>query len=403
MGPTGLTRLFGSEMGSQISWLLPAALVLLAVVLVATWRQPRTSRTRASMVLWGGWLLVTGLVFSLAQGIIHPYYTVALAPAIGAIVGIGSWFLWCRRGALWARLAMGSVVVGTLDLGRRPARPCAGVAPVAAHRHPGCRAASRVLFSLFLRTMKRFLPARAARSAVVGGGRHWPSWPDRGPTPWLPSPPRTRVPSHRRARRRPLWLASLVVGRRAGAPPGEERDWRRAGAAGFAPGGGGGQFFAGGPGGNQSSFSAVGRSWWSSILAATSRRGQGGGGIGGLLNSSTPGTAITDALKSGASRYRWVAAVVGSNEASGYQLAAGEPVMAIGGFNGTDPAPTLAEFENYVKEKQIHYFIASGSGFGGPSGAGTDDASLITSWVESHFTATTIDGVTVYDLSAGAK
>ena len=77
--------------------------------------------------------------------------------------------------------------------------------------------------------------------------------------------------------------------------------------------------------------------------------------------------------------------------------------MAIGGFNGTDPAPTLAEFENYVKEKQIHYFIASGSGFGGPSGAGTDDASLITSWVESHFNATTIGGVTVYNLSAGAK
>ncbi len=113
-GPTGLTRLFGSEMGSQISWLLPAALMLLAAVLVADLAgRPRTDRTRAAMVLWGGWLLVTGLVFSLAQGIIHPYYTVALAPAIGAIVGIGSWFLWCRRDALWARLAMGSVVAGS--------------------------------------------------------------------------------------------------------------------------------------------------------------------------------------------------------------------------------------------------------------------------------------------------
>ena len=76
-------------MGTQISWLLPAALVLLAAVLVITWKRPRTDRTRAAMVLWGGWLVVTGLVFSLAQGIIHPYYTVALAPAIGAIVGIG--------------------------------------------------------------------------------------------------------------------------------------------------------------------------------------------------------------------------------------------------------------------------------------------------------------------------
>jgi hypothetical protein len=97
-----------------------------------------------------------------------------------------------------------------------------------------------------------------------------------------------------------------------------------------------------------------------------------------------------------------VAALVGSNEAAGYQLAAREPVMAIGGFNGTDPAPTLAQFEKYVKDKKIHYFIATGSGFGSP-GAGSDDASLIASWVESHFTATTIGGVTVYNLSAGAR
>ena len=95
--PTGLTRLFGSEMGTQISWLLPAALILLVVVLAMTWKRPRTGHTRAAMVLWGGWLVVTGLVFSLAQGIIHPYYTVALAPAIGAIVGIGGRCLWSRR------------------------------------------------------------------------------------------------------------------------------------------------------------------------------------------------------------------------------------------------------------------------------------------------------------------
>ena len=149
-------------MGSRISWLLPAALVLLAVVLVATWRQPRTSRTRASMVLWGGWLLVTGLVFSLAQGIIHPYYTVALAPAIGAIIGIGSWFLWSRRGALWARLAMGSVVVGTAVWGavlldRVPAwHPWLRTAILVT----GCVAGALLVVSPYY---ERVLSARAAR------------------------------------------------------------------------------------------------------------------------------------------------------------------------------------------------------------------------------------------------
>ena len=71
-------------MGTQISWLLPSALLLLAAGLWFTRKAIRTDRTRAALLMWGGWLLVTGLVFSYAKGIIHPYYTVALAPAIGA-------------------------------------------------------------------------------------------------------------------------------------------------------------------------------------------------------------------------------------------------------------------------------------------------------------------------------
>src|SRR5437773_5084882 len=82
-GPTGLTRLFGSEMGTQISWLLPAALLAIPLLLWARRRAPRTDGRRAAVLIWGTWLVVTGIVFSLAQGIIHPYYTVALAPAIG--------------------------------------------------------------------------------------------------------------------------------------------------------------------------------------------------------------------------------------------------------------------------------------------------------------------------------
>jgi 4-amino-4-deoxy-L-arabinose transferase-like glycosyltransferase len=102
-------------------------------------------------------------------------------------------------------------------------------------------------------------------------------------------------------------------------------------------------------------------------------------------------------LKQDSSRYTWVAAAVGSNQASGYQLATSKPVMAIGGFNGTDPAPTLAQFERYVQEGKIHYFIAGGGGAGGNAASST--SSQITSWVESHFSSRTVGGVTLFDLT----
>jgi 4-amino-4-deoxy-L-arabinose transferase-like glycosyltransferase len=95
---------------------------------------------------------------------------------------------------------------------------------------------------------------------------------------------------------------------------------------------------------------------------------------------------------------------VGSNTAAGYQLATEQPVMPIGGFNGSDPSPTLAQFQRYVAAGKIHYFIAGGTR-GGPGGfgAGGSTSSQITSWVEASFTARTVGGVTVYDLSGGVQ
>src|SRR5262249_17955779 len=87
-----------------------------------------------------------------------------------------------------------------------------------------------------------------------------------------------------------------------------------------------------------------------------------GGGMGGLLNGSSSSSAMTSLLKKDASSYTWVAATIGANNASGYQLASEQPVMAIGGFNGSDPYPTLAEFEKYVQQGKIHYFIVGGEG-----------------------------------------
>jgi 4-amino-4-deoxy-L-arabinose transferase-like glycosyltransferase len=132
--------------------------------------------------------------------------------------------------------------------------------------------------------------------------------------------------------------------------------------------------------------------------------GGAGGGAGGLLDSGTVSSALAKALKTNASSYTWVAATVGAETASGYQLAVDQPVMAIGGFNGTDNAPTLALFKAYVAAGKIHYFIGSGDGgSGGPSAGGSNDSTSIAQWVAANYKATTIGGTTVYDLTAATS
>jgi len=145
--------------------------------------------------------------------------------------------------------------------------------------------------------------------------------------------------------------------------------------------------------------------------------GPGGfGGFGGGGNA-TVSAAFARLLETGGAHYRWAAATNGADSAASMELATGGlPVMAIGGFRGTDPAPSLAEFEKLVSSHQIHYYVAGGAGggfggrgFGGFGGFGgglrgaggaPTDASQISAWVEAHFTARTVGGMTVYNLTA---
>jgi len=134
-----------------------------------------------------------------------------------------------------------------------------------------------------------------------------------------------------------------------------------------------------------------------------------GGGMGGLLNGTNVGAQLTELLQSGSDGFRWTAAAVGANNAASYQLASGEAIMALGGFNGSDPAPSLAQFQEYVREGKVHYFLGGGGlggggfGGGGPGGngfgPGANTSSAISTWVTQNFTSRTVDGVTIYDLT----
>ena len=131
-GSTGITRMFDASMGTEISWLLPAALIGLVAGLWFTRRAPRTDRTRAALLLWGGWLLATAAVFSFMKGIMHPYYTIALAPAIAAVIGISVRELWRGKQFVSSRAGTRGDAGNHRGVELHPARSHPGVAAVAA-------------------------------------------------------------------------------------------------------------------------------------------------------------------------------------------------------------------------------------------------------------------------------
>ncbi len=123
--------------------------------------------------------------------------------------------------------------------------------------------------------------------------------------------------------------------------------------------------------------------------------GPGRGGMGGLLNATAPGAELKALLTADANRYTWVVATIGANNAAGYQLSLQMPIMAIGGFNGSDDAPSFEQFKQWVAEGRIHYF-AGGNGL--QANGGSTVPRQIAQWVQANFTAQTVGGVTVYDL-----
>jgi 4-amino-4-deoxy-L-arabinose transferase-like glycosyltransferase len=414
-GSTGVFRLFNDLMGGQASWLLPASVLALVSGLWWTRRAPRTDRTRAALMLWGGWLAVTAGIFSFSSGVIHTYYTVALAPAIAALVAIGAVLAWREREKFTTRLLMASAVVMS-----------AGWAIVLLDRTPSWEPWLIPLIAVtgIASVVGLLLPARAwtrlgtgiapihvARGAAILAAVACLSGP-------LAYTIQTLTTAH---------TGSLAT----------------AGPSSSTGGGFGGFGGAGGPGGGTARTGLP-----SGLPAGTGSPAAFGdatsAGIAG--GSGTANATVVKALAKDAGKYKWVAATDGSQSAATLELASGgDAVMAIGGFSNEGGHLSLAQFEKYVKAGDIHYYIASSGGpggggfgggvptgstsstsskgvvsslFGGGSGSGQAGAtrgfpggnagsapgggystSAITKWVEAHFQKETIGGQTVYNLT----
>ncbi|MEU4653600.1 glycosyltransferase family 39 protein [Streptomyces sp. NPDC023723] len=406
-GETGWDRMFNSEIGGQISWLLPAALILLVGALVLTRRAARTDAARATLLAWGGSLVMTMAVFSYMAGIFHQYYTIALAPYLAAVVGIGAAALWEKRRELWVALVLAATVTATAAWGY-----------VLLNRTPdyfpwlkwlvlvgGLVAALGLVFAGRLSRQLALATAALGLAAALAG-----------PTAYTLS---TLAEGH---------TGSIVTAGPSGAsmmggPGGGGQGGGPGGGGGMpggtgqgggmpgqnqqgggnAPGGTGGTGGTGGfPGGGMPGQNQNGGTQLPQGGAESGGMGGGGGGMGGLLNGADVDSAAKKLLETDADDYTWAAAAIGAQNAASYQLATGDPVMAIGGFNGTDPSPTLAQFKKYVADGKIHYFVSSGTGGGMGSDSDSGTSAQITSWVEANFKEVTAGSATFYDLTQPA-
>jgi hypothetical protein len=127
--------------------------------------------------------------------------------------------------------------------------------------------------------------------------------------------------------------------------------------------------------------------------------GFGGAGFGGAGHTDTVVPALADLLRTAGTP--WSAATLGSQSAAGLELATGTSVIGVGGFTGTDDAPTLAQFQQRARTGQVHYLVVPASG-GGRGARRGGVGQQISAWVQAHYPARTVGGDTVYDLAPAA-
>ncbi|HEX3723654.1 MAG TPA: glycosyltransferase family 39 protein [Nitrolancea sp.] len=322
-GAVGPLRLLDSQLGGQASWLLPLALI---GILAAGWRfRPRLPliREHQSIIFWGIWLLTCAVFFSIA-GFFHAYYLVTMGPPIAALTGIGLVAMWTDyRSRSWRGWLLPFALVGVALIQRRILRPF----PTWSHwMSPTILiVAIAAAIALIVARLLAMLPAsRLGRSLTQLG-----------------------------------WRAGIVavgVGVLAvGLAPGTwamETAWN--GGGGLTPSAGptARAGFGGGRGGFQAptnqSFDIPGL--------------PGGAAVGGLAGDLNPLTL--EYLLNNQGKTKYLLAVSNAMTAAPVILETGKPVMAIGGFSGSDPILTVANLQKLIENGTVRFFMLSG-GFGG--------------------------------------
>ncbi|MGP4017914.1 ArnT family glycosyltransferase [Saccharopolyspora sp. 5N708] len=348
MDDSSWTRLFSGEVAPQIGWLYPLALFGAVAVVVHLWRRPRRDAGRAEFLLWAGTLAVTAAVFTFAAGIWHPYYTVVLAAPLAVVVGMGvASMVRLAKGTEWwglllpAAIAVTGFWAGHLLGGSPDFVPWLAPTIVVVTTLAATAMAVPLLLPRIRRRRHHRLIVAAALAGLVATLA--------GPTAYALTPLSTPV------------------------------------AATFPAAGPGGSS-RGGPGG--------------APMRMPSRAGspnhQAPPGFAGQLAQPEPrgGPGRDEQVSDRLIRYltehhqdeTWLVGVVGSMVAAPIILDTGQPVMAIGGYNGNDPTPTVDQLEQHIRAGELRYVWTSGSS-GVQSMGGQVDTKVVDesmAWVAGH-------------------
>ena len=318
-GQTGIFRIFNNDFGPNIAWLLVLALAGGGLMLWILRKTPRTNRGRAAVIFWMLWLLIHIVIFSMTSGVIHPYYVVAMAPAVAALVGISLPFLWGaytrRKPYAWLLPALVGVtaVIAVIILGY--AGTMAWLMWIVGLL--GLTGMIGLLVNLY--ALRRWLQNSTIITAIAACTL--------APTVYT--------------------LATVNVAHTGSIP-------------------------TAGP-------------------SSTAMQGSNN-------ESSQADSQLVQYLLRHQHGATWLVAVVSANESAAIQLTSGQPVMAVGGFNGSDTPLTLEQFKQLVKDGKVRYYAISSHGRGGGPGGGNNE---ITTWVKQTGTVVNYGGsdVTLYKLS----
>lgn len=384
-GNPGPFRLFQKGLSDQISWLLPFVIFSIVGLFAGVkFKGPYTAKQKESL-FWLAWLLPVAVFFSIA-GFFHQYYLIMLAPPIAAFAGAGAVALWSmykqHNGLKSWLLPSGILTTAALQVYiMSPYVSSIGVAPIAGVGALG------VILALVLAIRKErknsvtnylgvaamvvllAMPAYWAMTPIIYGGNSM--LPAAGPdsSSGMGGPPSTATNSKQsgfNGMQPPGSSGSNSSSNNQMQPPSGSSNGGQMQMPGGSSNNGQMQPPSGSsnsgqmPGGSSNNNGQMQMPSSSSSKLSSSKRKSGG------MNAEV-NTKLLNYLTKNNTGEKYLFATTDSTSAAPYIIKTGKPVMAMGGFSGSDPILTVSKLKSMIKKGEVKYFYLSGMGKGGQS------------------------------------